>query len=182
MGGYNYLVSSLPALALGSPPPFTPEDFLFHTQGVLSEADQAELAAVLSGHPERGYSGFARMWSAGDTQIRNTIAKARGAKLGVEVKPFLHSHPGYSVWLDKDVSDALAKSNPLESEMGLDAARWKYVDDLALADPTGLPGVLAFAVKLMLVSRWSGMDEKAGRERLEQLVSDLEEQAPQAGS
>lgn len=180
MGDYLYLVSSLPRLSLDAPPPFTPEEFRFHCQGVLNDHDLAELDAVLSGHPEKGSSGFAQKWAAADTQIRNTVAKARGAKLGVEVKPFLHSHPGYVVWLDKEVSDALAQANPLATEKGLDAARWQYVDDLASAEPGGLSAVLAFAVKLMLVSRWSEMNEDTGREKLEELVSELEQHAPKA--
>ena len=125
---------------------------------------------------------LSRAWAGGDAQIRNTAAKARGAKLGVEAKPFLRSHPGYAVWLDKEVSDALSKANPLVREMGMDGARWKLVEELALADAYGLPAVLAFAVKLMLVTRWSGMKEEAGREQLEKLVSQLEENAAQSGA
>jgi len=182
MGGYNYLVASLPALSLDAAPPFSPEEFRFHCQGVLSDADLAELDLLLAGRAAEGRTAFSRSWAAGDAQIRNTAAKMRGAKLGVEAKPFLHSHPGYTVWLDKEVSDSLAKANPLVRERGLDVARWNWVEDLALADPSGLPAVLAFAVQLMLVVRWSAMQEEAGRERLEQLVSQLEENAAQGGA
>ncbi len=182
MGGYNYLVASLPALSLDAPPPYTPDEFRFHCQGVLSEGDLAELDLLLAGQAAEGHAAFSRQWAAGDAQIRNTAARMRGAKLGVEAKPFLHSHPGYAVWLDKEVTDALAKPSPLVREMGLDAARWNFVEELALADPTGLPAVLAFAVKLMLVVRWAAMEEDAGRERLEELVSQLEENAAQSGT
>ena len=182
MGFYQYLVSSLPALSLEAPPPFSPDEFRFKCQGVLSKADLAELDLLLAGKSAEGRSAFARAWAGGDAQIRNTAAKARGAKLGVEAKPFLKSHPGYAVWLDKEVTDALAKASPLAREMGLDLARWKFVEDLARADASGLPAVLAFAVKLMLATRWSAMNEEAGRERLEQLVSQLEENAAQSGA
>ena len=182
MGGYNYLVSSLPALSLEVPPPFSPAEFRFRCQGVLSDGDLAELDLLLAGQASEGRTEFSRAWAGGDAQIRNTAAKARGAKLGVEAKPFLHSHPGYAVWLDKEVSDALSKANPLAREMGMDGARWKFVEELALADASGLPVVLAFAVKLMLVTRWSGMKEEAGREQLEKLVSQLEENAAQSGA
>ncbi|HAL92730.1 MAG TPA: hypothetical protein DCM68_06875 [Verrucomicrobia bacterium] len=182
MGLYQYLVSSLPALSLDAPPPFAPEDFRFHCQGVLSDADLAELDLLLAGRSAEGRTAFSKAWAGGDAQIRNTAAKARGAKLGVEAKPFLKSHPGYAVWLDKEVSDALAKASPLAREMGLDGARWKFVEDLARQDAAGLPAVLAFAVKLMLAARWAAMKEEAGRERLEQLVSQLEENAAQSGA
>ena len=182
MGGYNYLVSSLPALALGTPPPFSPAEFRFKCQGVLSDADLAELDLLLAGRAAEGRSGFARDWAAGDAQIRNTAAKARAAKLAVEAKPYLKSHPGYAVWLDKEVSDALAKASPLARETGLDQARWKYVEDLAREDATGLPAVLAFAVQLTLAARWAALQEEAGRERLEQLVTQLEASAAAVGA
>ena len=182
MGAYQYLVSSLPALSLEAPPPFSPDEFRFHCQGALSKADLAELDLLLAGKSAEGRTAFSRAWAGGDAQIRNTAAKARGAKLGVEAKPFLHSHPGYAVWLDKEVADALAKASPLDREMGLDGARWKLVEDLARRDASGLPAVLAFAVKLTLAARWAAMKEEAGRERLEQLVSRLEENAVQSGA
>ena len=182
MGFYQYLVSSLPALSLEAPPPFSPDEFRFKCQGVLSKGDLAELDLLLAGQSAEGSTAFSKAWAGGDAQIRNTAAKARGAKLGVEAKPFLKSHPGYAVWLDKEVTDALAKASPLAREMGLDLARWKFVEDLARTDASGLPAVLAFAVKLMLATRWSAMKEEAGRERLEQLVSQLEENAAQSGT
>ena len=182
MGRYHYLTSSLPALSLEAPPPFTPDEFRFKCQGVLGKGDLAELDLVLAGRAAEGRSAFARAWAGADAQIRNTAAKARGAKLGVEAKPFLKSHSGYAVWLDKEVSDALAKASPLARETGLDLARWKFVEDLARADAAGLPAVLAFAIKLMLATRWAAMKEEAGRERLEQLVSQLEENAAQSGA
>ena len=182
MGRYHYLVSSLPALALDAAPPISPAEFRFKCQGVLAKADLAELDRVLAGQAAAGHSSFSRAWAAGDAQIRNTAAKMRGAKLGVEAKPFLKSHPGYAVWLDKEVSDALAKASPWAREMGLDQARWKYVEDLARQDATGLPAVLAFAVKLMLAARWAALQEEAGRARLEELVTQLENSAAASGA
>lgn len=182
MGSYPYLTSSLPALSLEAAPPFSPDEFRFRCQGVLSDADLAELDLLLAGRAAEGRAAFSTAWAGGDAQIRNTTAKARGAKLGVEAKPFLKSHPGYAVWLDKDVGDALAKASPLAREMGLDRTRWKFVEELALQDASGLPAVLAFAVQLMLATRWAAMKEEAGRERLEQLVSQLEENAAQSGT
>ena len=182
MGGYTYLVASLPALSLEAPPPFSPEEFRFRCQGVLSDEDLAELDRLLAGQAESGRTEFAQAWAAADAQVRNAAARARSAKRGIEAKGYLHSHPGYAVWLDKDVADALAKANPLARELGLDGARWKFVEELALADAFGLPAVLAFAVKLMLAARWAALNEEAGRRRLEELVSQLEENAASKGA
>lgn len=182
MGAYPYLVASLPTLSLEAPPPFTPEEFRFQCQGVLSGADLAELDLVLAGRAEQGRTAFARAWAAADAQIRNAVARTRAAKLGVEAKEYLRAHPGYVVWLDREVAAALSRANPQVRELELDAARWTFVDNLARADAFGLPAVLAFAVKLMLVSRWATMDETVGRERLEELVDQLEENAVSKGA
>ncbi|RKX44898.1 MAG: hypothetical protein DRP64_05655 [Verrucomicrobia bacterium] len=182
MGSYHYLVSSLPALSLEAPPPFSPEEFRFHCQGVLRDEDLEELDLLLAERAEEGRTEFSKAWAAGDAQIRNTAAKVRGAKLGVEAKPFLHSHRGYRVWLDREVSDALAKANPLGREMGMDGARWTFVEELALEDASGLPAVLGFALRLVLAERWAAMQEEAGREQLEKLVSQLEENAAECGA
>ena len=182
MGDYTYLVASLPALSLDQPPPFSPQEFLFQCQGVLSAGDLAELDALLAGRAEEGASAFSRAWAAGDAQIRNTAAKMRAGRLGVEAKGFLRAHPGYAVWLDKEVADALAKPSPLAREMGMDAARWKLAEELAGGAAFGFAAVLAFAVKLMLVARWATLSEEAGRGRLEELVSQLEENAASSGA
>ena len=182
MSEYVYLMASLPALTLGGPVPCTPKEFLFRCQGVLSQEDLGEVAAVLEGRAAEGRSVAAREWAAVEAQVRNAAAKARGAKLGVEAKPFLKAHQGYRVWLDKEVTDALAKPNPLQCEMGLDAVRWKAADDLAGQDPRGLGAVVAFAAKLTLCSRWAEMSETAGRERLDALVEELEKNASESGA
>ena len=182
MGGYNYLVSSLPTLSLDAPPPFTPEEFRFQCQGVLNKSDLAELDCLLAGRAEEGRSAFSQAWAAADTQIRNTAAKTRAGRLGIEAKPFLRSHRGYAVWLDKEVTDALAKANPMDREIGLDGARWKFVEYLAQRDARGLSAVLAFAVKLMLVARRAAFTEEAGGARLEELVSQLEQNAASSGA
>ncbi len=182
MGAYPYLTASLPALTLGGAAPFTPEDFLFHCQGVLSAEDFGELKAVLEGRAADGRSPFAQEWAAVEAQVRNAAAKVRGARLGVEAKPFLKAHKGYRVWLDKEVSDALAKPNPLLCEMGLDNVRWKAADELAGQDARGLGAVLAFAAKLLLVNRWAGMADEAGRAKLDSLVEGLEKSASESGA
>lgn len=182
MGGYQYLVASLPAISLSVAPPYTPEQFRFSCQGVLSDGDLAELDLILAGQAESGSSEFSQAWAAADAQIRNTVARDRAAKLGVDVRSFLHEHSGYRVWLDKEVADAMAKPNPLDREMALDMVRWHFCEDMALTDDTGMPAVLGFAVRLMLANRWAGMDAEAGRNRLEDLVTKLEENATQSGA
>ena len=53
---------------------------------------------------------------------------------------------------------------------------------LAQRDARGLSAVLAFAVKLMLVARRAAFTEEAGGARLEELVSQLEQNAASSGA
>ena len=182
MGGYNYLVSSLPTLSLDAPPPFTPEEFRFQCQGVLNKSDLAELDCLLAGRAEEGRSAFSQAWAAADTQIRNTAAKTRAGRLGIEAKPFFRFFRGYAGWLDKEVTDALPTASSTDREIGLDGARCKFVEDLAQRDARGLSAVLALAVKLMLVARRAAFTEEAGGARLEELVSQLEQNAASSGA
>jgi len=182
MGNYRYLTASLPSFPAEGPAPYSPEDFLFHCQGVLDAGELSDLSAVLSGEPERGQSAFCAAWAALEAQIRNAVAKARGAKLGVEAKPFLKPHKGYRVWVDKEVADALAKPNPLACELALDEVRRKAAEDLARECGGGLADVLAFAVRLRLAWRWGAMTEEAGRAKLDALVDDLEKSAAAGGA
>ena len=66
MGFYQYLVSSLPALSLEAPPPFSPDEFRFKCQGVLSKADLAELDLLLAGKSAEGRTAFSKAWAGGD--------------------------------------------------------------------------------------------------------------------
>jgi hypothetical protein len=68
------------------------------------------------------------------------------------------------------VTDAFTRINPLEQEAELDRARWVLADDLALTEPFGLAGILAFAVKLRIAERWAGFDEEKGRKNVEELI------------
>lgn len=166
-----YLVASLPTLHLDDPPPFSVEDFRFRCQGVLSERERHELDAVLDGRPEEGRSRFAREWYALDTQLRNAVARFRAGQLGVDPRNYLQEQPGYSSYVDKAVTEALGRSNPLERERGLDQCRWYLLGELAGLEAFGLAAVLAFGAQLGLVARWSAIQDEAGRQRFDQLVS-----------
>jgi hypothetical protein len=167
---YYYLAASLPTLVLGDPPPVSMEVFLVSSATVLSPQDQVELDLLLAGRAAEGSSRFARQWQAVDTQLRNAVARLRGQRLGQDVKAYLHEHEGYDVSLQKGVTDAFTKPNPLERELALDRCRWSRLDDLAGQAPFGLSAILAFAVKLQITERWTTLLEDVGKERVEALL------------
>ena len=172
-----YLVASLPSIALGDDPPWTPEEFLFHSQGALTEEERAELAVIVEDRPQEGVSEFAAWWAALDTQIRNTIARLRASRLNVDARPYLRLHSGFDVCVDHAVTDAMNHDQPMEREMALDRCRWEALNRRVLGDAFGLETVLAFALRLRMMNRWAPLTDKAGQERIEDFITENADQS-----
>jgi hypothetical protein len=170
---YYYLVASLPTLVMGEPPPFSGSEMLVRYANTLAADDAREVKLALEKHERGSQHPFLVQWVRADTQMRNAIARVRAGRQSVEVREYLHDHPGYDVGLENAVVDAYARPNPLERELALDHHRWKMLDEMVLAEPFGLGAVLAFAIKLRMVIRWAAVTEEAGARKLEELVAGL---------
>lgn len=166
---YWYLVASLPTLRLGEKPPMDAAAFRAACTGHLSGEETAAVEAILENR-EPAVGAASNLWNS-EVQLRDAVVRVRAKHRGTDAARFLRPHDGFSVSIEKAVTDAFTRSNPLEQEMELDRARWTLADELALTDPFGFPGVLAFAVKVRLAERWAGLDEEKGREHVEKLIS-----------
>ncbi len=96
---------------------------------------------------ELSSSNFLREWARFDYDLRSQIA-ARTLPL-------------------------LEKSNIIEKERELDSLRWSKADELSEFDTFGLPTVLAYLIKLGIVSRWAALDPETGRQMYDKLVNSL---------
>ncbi len=169
---YYYLIASLPGLALEAPAPFSLDQFEALGHIHLSPPDQAVLGAVLHPDPTQPPAHpFCAAWRDCETRLRNAIAKVRAARRNADPTPYLQSVPGIDLSLEKNVSDAFARSQPAERELDLDRIRWHSADALAGFDPFAFDVLLAYAVKLGLVLRWQNLTEPRGRERVERLLT-----------
>lgn len=169
---YYYLVSSLPPVALGDPPPWTPDAYLFHCQGALSPDDWRELSLIVEDRTGEGASDFAAWWHALDTQIRNIQVRVRAARLHMEARPYLRMHTGYDVAAAQAVTDAMNRTQPLEREMALDRCRWAALDERILGDPYGFEEIMAYAIRLRLMQRWDRLSDEEGLKRVETFITD----------
>ncbi len=165
-----YLVSSLPYLRFGEKPLTSRAAFLTACTGWLTDVDVAVLEAVLENScpPDRD---IARQWWAGEVELRDAVVRVRAKNRGADAGRFIKPHDGFNVAIEKMVTDAFTRANPLEQEIEIDRARWVLADELALSAPFGFSGILAFAVKLRIAERWAKMDEKTGQDRVEELVA-----------
>lgn len=164
-----YLVASLPYLRFGEKPPVNCAAFLAACTGRLAEEDVAVLQAALDNRCSPD-SEVARRWWNGEVELRNAVVRVRARSRGTDPASFIRLHSGFSVSIEKMVTDAFARTNPLEREAELDRARWVQADDLALTAPFGFAAVFAFAVKLRIAERWAGLDEEAGRKNVEEMI------------
>ncbi len=171
MKEHVYLVSSLPFLRFGEKPPLGAEAFRAACVGWLSGDELAQVDALLENR-EPSEDPAAGVWNA-EVQLRNAVVRVRAKNRGIDAGRFLQPHEGFSVTLEKQVTDAFTRPDPLEQEMDLDRARWMLADELALTDPYGLPGVLAFAVQVRIAERWAQLDEEAGKEKVEELIQEV---------
>lgn len=175
-----YLVASLPTLVIGEPPPFTGEDLLVRIQHLLSDGERREVRLALDGRERDSAHPFLVEWVRADTQMRNAIARVRAGKLAAEPRGYLREHEGFDLGLEKSVTDAYARPNPLERESALDHCRWQILDTMVQKDPFGFGAVLAYAIRLRMVARWAGLQEPAGRARMEELLGGIASAASQA--
>jgi hypothetical protein len=165
-----FLVSSLPYLRLGEKPPMDTAGFRAACTGHLSDEEIAAVEAVLENR-EPACVEAANFWNS-ETQLRDAIVRIRAKNHGTDASRFIRPHDGFSVSIEKMVTDAFTRPNPLEQEMELDRARWVSADEMALIDPFGLPGLLAFAAKVRLAERWASMDEEKGKIKVEELIEE----------
>lgn len=164
-----YLVSSLPYLRFGEKPAVSRVAFLSVCAGWLSETETDVLQAVLDNRaPAAGRA--AQCWWNSEVQLRDAVVRVRAKNRGADAGRFVQPHDGFSVSIEKAVTDAFTRANPLEQEAELDRARWTMADELALTEPFGFAGILAFAVKLRIAERWAGLDAAAGQSKVEELI------------
>lgn len=169
MKDYWYLVSSLPYLRFGEKPSMGAEAFRAACVGWLSEDELSVVDAVLDGREPP--AGTASAWWNGEVQLRDAVVRVRAKNRGTDASPFMKSYAGFSATIEKMVTDAFTRPDPLEQEMELDRARWSLIEGQAVAEPFGFAAVLAFAVKVCIAERWAKMDDEAGRANVEELIS-----------
>jgi len=168
---YYYFVATLPALALGAPPPMSTDAFDALCGEYLDESDLNGLRELRAGFDGAPRHPFAREWDAAETCLRNAVAHSRAARLKRDATPCLRPQAAVDVFVEHGVQEAFMRPDPLERELALDRLRWQRAEELAGLDPFAGRAVLAYRVRLGLVERWDAMSEARGAARRDALVS-----------
>lgn len=163
-----YLVSSLPYLRFGEKPPMSAETFRAACVGWLTDHELAQIDTMLENRePPSGPASS--LWNK-EVQLRDAVVRVRAKNRGIDSSPFIKPHDGFSAAIEKMVTDAFTRPDPLEQQMELDRARWTLAEELAVFQPFSFLAVLAFAVKVRIAERWAGLDETVGKENVEQFI------------
>ena len=165
---HYYLVSSLPHLKLDGPLPYSAQEFGAMCEGVLAEPELADIQLLLGLAEGVPQTDPVRRWLAQEKLLNQETARTRADLAGVDLKIV----QGYTGVVEPGVAHAFSVSNPGARELELDKLRWALVDQLAVDEAYGFAAVVAFAVQLTLVARWSALSAPKGEETLERLIAD----------
>lgn len=169
-GNYYYLLSSLPYLSFGRPPPIS-HRILRERSGPWLEGLSLRLFQLARITPEGPpppeiRNSPLRRWYEFEHGLRTELARRRARILGrqEEVVPAASGRPPHRSLVA--AGRAFEASNPLEAEVSLIAERWKFLVDLAFLHYFDLTALLTYSLKLQLLERLSMFDEGRGLELL----------------
>lgn len=171
MASYYYLVSSLPMLRPDGPSPLTTDRFLDACRSTLSARDFHLVRCALDGTPAA--NKFLRTYQHYVGMIRASLTEARARKLGLPLDRW-RNEGEKSYVIDAVVQKAVNDENPLAGEMALIVLEWKYLDELSLGHTFDTDGLLAYALKLALITRKNLFTNEAGNAEFQRLFAKLE--------
>ena len=178
---YYYLMASLPTLVPGTRPPLDTATFRSLCQRELTAADLAQLEAALSGIEASG-PGFGRAWFLLERQLRRAIARVRATRGGQKWEQGNLGQEPVDALPERLVADAFTKSDPLQREIALDAARWRLLDEMTFSEPFALAAVIAYGMKLQMAERLARLEVATGKQRLDATVGAILKTFEETGS
>jgi len=152
----DYLVASLPALDFDAPPPLTREEFLSRCGGVWPAAGAA--------------------WRDLDTQLRNALAEARGALLGLNtdaVRRWEHPAEGCALYWRGRVKACFQETDVFKREKLLDRVWWDAAGELVPpAAPLGREALAAYAIRLEIALKRAQISPEKGNAAFDRLTAE----------
>lgn len=168
---YYFLISALPSLRFGDPPPMSSEELLDFCAYHLSPRQAAMLGSIgLVPGETPANNAVAAQWHAWETAFRNQIVRVRTAR--TEQDPFGHLREDTDAFadLDAEAAEAFNSPNPLAQEQALDRRRWQRLEGLAAANPFSFELLVVYRLMLLLMEKWSQLEADKGREAIDRSV------------
>lgn len=169
---YAYLMASLPMLAIGKDIPMSSADFLASSTPLLKQEDAQDLKSAMEGRFHEVKHPAARRYAAAEVQLRDAVARARAARMGVDPAPFLKPFAGWDGLAEKTAADAMNTADPLERELILDRYRWSVLEELAALEAFGMAAVYSYGLRLQIAEKWQTLSESQGEAVVATIVQD----------
>lgn len=173
MAEYHYLISSLPMLRWGEPPPLSASEFLdmcvpWLPNSTMKSLHSLTLIPAPSGDDEA--SETAAAWNAWEISFRNAIAKSRAGNLGREADAFLKPESDVFSEIENGLQEAAGAANPLERERLFDSMRWRRLEDLETGHIFDFERLCVYKLKLALLENIEARDRDKGEANLETIL------------
>lgn len=185
MGSYYYILASLPTLSREEPPPFDHETFLELCRPWLGRdaLERLQRASIeVTGPPDDlPLTPVTRRWVSFENALRNTLARIRSKTKGVSEADHLKPEPPPFVNAQTIVEEALKGTDPLEAELRLIEARWRFLTEVEVGHHFDLEALVVYSLKRQLLERRRRFDRESGRRSLDGLLNGLLEGIPLDG-
>lgn len=169
------LLASLPMLKRDETPYLSMEDLQSSAEAFLS-AKKMKLFKALSLSANDGTafpaSSLAARYVKWEIAFRNSIAKLRAARLGVDPAPYLRDF-AYDTEADHYARGAFSAENPLEREKQLDYARWAKLEELELGHRFDFDVLCAYKLKLEIQLKWKARSAELAAKNLDLAAAEV---------
>lgn len=155
-GYYIYLISSLPMLHFGTPPPFSFEKFIQLCQGIISDKDINILKVSVEGggYTYEGAQPTLRKWHDFEKTLRNELVKIRASRKHID--PIKYLRPGVDTepFIARIAINASRNPSIIEAEVMLDQERWQFLEGLAVGHYFDIDYLIVYVYKLLILEKW----------------------------
>lgn len=178
---YYALKASLPMLLFDGASPAITTGRFFECCEVFLPEEGLEFLRALTLCPEsipdfpaaRSMAAYAR-W---EIALRNMLAQLRGAKLGLDVSPYIHPLEGEEYEAECVARNVFSmQADPLEKDRALDRARWEFLEHMELEHSFDFDSLCIYYCKMLIRDKWSLRQKEKASANLEK-ASDLSEKA-----
>ncbi len=151
----------------------THEAFLNQCRGWLAAREMEVLERALLDvsrvAPEGPGCRALTLWLAYENTVRNTLARLRAKRLDKPPDPWLRRGLGVDAHAGEHARAAMDADNPLDVEIRLLNARWRFLDQVCGGAVFSLCAVVVYSLKLQILNRYRQFDEKQGEDALERV-------------
>lgn len=172
---YYYFAASLTHLQFGAKEPQPVEVFLKDCERLMDPQDYLCVKSVIEGTAVPSGNRTAAAWIKFEHDLRNELAFQRAEKKAVNPAGHIRGTRDASAQAREIVGQALKAANPLEGEKFIDAARWQYLEELAVGQQFNFDYILIYAVKLKILERYHHLESPRAKDIFEKIknVDDL---------